>query len=430
MTSLKPLGSGGGDGTARLPAASSAAVAFILKGYPRLSETFIAQEILGLEQRGIEILIVSLRQPTDPAIHDLHRRIKADVLYLPEYLKDDPARVRAGRRYAAGLPGLARAEKAFRRDLKRDRTVNRWRRWGQAQVLARELPADIGWLHVHYLHTPASVARYAALLTGRGWSFSAHAKDIYTTPKWELRAKLADAAWGVTCTAANRDYLARLTDRPSDIGLVYHGLDFARFPAAPGSSPRKRGAPRIVTIGRAVEKKGFDDLLKALARLGDTVDWRFEHIGGGALLEKLKSQAERLGIADRVTFRGAQPHDKVIDALLKADLFVLPSRIAKSGDRDGLPNVLMEAQALGVACIATPVSAIPELIEDGRTGLLTPPRDPAALSKAILRLARDDTLRMRLAKAGHDRVRAHFDTTPGLDLIAARLRAAVARKAA
>lgn len=407
-------------------------VAVLVKGYPRLSETFIAQEILGLERRGIEVLIVSLRKPTDPAIHELHRQIRAEVLYLPEYLKDDPARVRAGRRHSEGLPGYAAAEAVFRRDLARDATVNRWRRWGQAQVLARELPADVGWLYVHYLHTPASVARYTALLTGSGWSFSAHAKDIWTTPQWELKDKLADADWGVTCTAVNRDYLGGLADRDDKVGLVYHGLDFSRFPDAPPPTAHDGGAGgavRILTVGRAVEKKGFDDLLRALARIDPGIDWTFEHIGGGQLLKKLKALSDRLGIADRVTFRGALAHEDVIDAFRSADLFVLPSRIARSGDRDGLPNVLMEAQALGVACIATPVSAIPELIGDGRTGLLSPPRDPAALAEAISRLARDPDERARMARAGHDRVRGDFDTAPGLDRVTAMLKDALARNA-
>lgn len=408
-------------------------VAVIVKGYPRLSETFIAQEILGLERRGIEVLIVSLRRPTDPAVHDLNRGIKAEVLYLPEYLKDDPPRVRAGRRHVEVLPGLSQAETAFRADLARDPTAGRWRRWGQAAVLARELPDDVAWLHVHYLHTPASVARYAALMTGRGWSFSAHAKDIWTTPQWELRAKLADAAWGVTCTAANRDYLQSLTDRPNSVRLVYHGLDFSRFPAA--GAPRghdggARGPVRILTVGRAVEKKGFDDLLRALGRVANRIDWRFEHIGGGALLAKLKDQAERLGIADRVVFRGPLAHGQVIAAFQRADLFVLPSRIARSGDRDGLPNVLMEAQALGVACIATPVSAIPELIADGATGVLVPPRDAIRLAEAIVHLASDPDLRARLAVAGHDRVRGEFSAEPGFDRIAGLVRNALARKAA
>lgn len=228
-------------------------VATILKGYPRLSETFIAQEILGLEKRGIPQLIVSLRHPTETKIHDLNREIAADILYLPEYLKDDPERIRRARRWAESQPGYRRSLRAFGKDFRRDPTANRRRRFGQACVLAHELPPDVDWLHAHFLHTPASVARYAALLRGMGWSFSAHAKDIWTTPQWDLREKLAEADWGVTCTRANVEYLRQLSRMPEKLHLVYHGLDFSRFPAVE-PRPHGPGAVTIVSVGRAVER--------------------------------------------------------------------------------------------------------------------------------------------------------------------------------
>src|SRR6266516_2104501 len=150
-------------------------VAFVLKGYPRLSETFIAQEIRALEERGLDIQIVSLRHPTDRARHPVHGQIRAPVLYLPEYLKDEPRRVLEGWRRARLLPGYAAARRAWLADLARDPTPNRIRRFGQALVLAAELAPDIAHLHAHFLHTPASVARYAAMLRGLPWSVSAHA---------------------------------------------------------------------------------------------------------------------------------------------------------------------------------------------------------------------------------------------------------------
>jgi glycosyltransferase involved in cell wall biosynthesis len=405
-------------------------IATIVKGYPRLSETFIAQEILGLERRGIAQLIVSLRRPTEGVVHDINREIKAETLYLPEYLKDDPTRVREGRRWAEAQPGFRDALKAFRADLKRDPSVNRRRRFGQACVLARELPRDIDWIHTHYLHTPASVARYAALIRGMGWSFSAHAKDIWTTPEWELRRKLADAAWGVTCTRANLDYLRSLTDAPGKISLVYHGLDFSRFPALPAPQVKARGTFTIVSVGRAVEKKGFSDLLRALPILGQDADWRFEHVGGGPLSAGLKDQARRLGIADRIAWHGAQDRAFIFSMLARADLFVLPSRLARSGDRDGLPNVLMEAQAFAVPVLATDVSGIPELVTHGKTGWLVPERDPARLADAIRRLIDDGDLRLRLAKAGAKNVRERFSAEPGIDFVAAKLNASRARRKA
>src|SRR6516165_8824680 len=185
-----------------VPSVSAVAncVAFVLKGYPRLSETFIAQEILALERRGLEILIASLRHPTDRTIHPVHRSIRAELLYLPEYLYQEPHRVWDGWRRSRRYPGYARARAVWLGDLRRDPTPNRIRRFGQALVLAAELPPDVDHLHAHFLHTPASVARYAALITGLDWTFSAHAKDIWTTPDWEKREKLADAEWAVTCT--------------------------------------------------------------------------------------------------------------------------------------------------------------------------------------------------------------------------------------
>lgn len=402
-------------------------VAILVKGYPRLSETFIAQEIAGLEDRGFSSLIVSLRQPGETQLHPVHRRIKADLLYLPEYLKDDPARVKAGRDFAARQPGYAAARAVFEADLERDHTANRYRRFGQACVLAHELPEDIGWLHTHYLHTPASVARYAALIRGLGWSFSAHAKDIWTTPAWELAEKLGSACFGVTCTAANRDYLRDLAPHPERVELVYHGLDFSEVkPLDERVNARREAGPfNIVSVGRTVEKKGFADLIRALAILKDR-DWHFDHVGGGALTKALHAQAEKAGIADRITWHGSLARRAVFDLLARSDLFVLPSRIARSGDRDGLPNVLMEAQAHRLPVISTEVSAIPELIDHGVTGLLVPERDPGALAAAMARLMDDPVLGRRLAAAGDEKVRRAFSPEPGIDRVAELLTGALA----
>lgn len=397
-------------------------LAVVVKGYPRLSETFIAQEILGLERRGIDQLIVSLRHPTDPAVHDLHREITAEILYLPEYLKDDPKRVAKGRSWAEDQPTFAKVRAAFNADLDRDRTPNRWRRFGQACVLARELPDDIGHIHSHYLHTPASVVRYAAMLRGMKWSFSAHAKDIWTTADWELREKLDDAAWGVTCTSVNLDHLRGLARHPDRISLVYHGLDFGRFPRLRPAGDGRGGPVELVSVGRLVEKKGYDLLLRSLARLPDHLDWRLTHIGGGTLGRKLAVRADRLGIAGRIDWRGAQPREVVFDTLQRSDIFVLPSQVARSGDRDGIPNVLMEAMAFGLPCISTHVSAIPELVIDGETGLLVPQRDVPALTSALERMIGSADLRRRLGKAGNKRVRAAFSTDPGLDRLAKMFR--------
>jgi glycosyltransferase involved in cell wall biosynthesis len=400
-------------------------VAFVLKGYPRLSETFIAQEILALERLGLEILIVSLRHPTDRAIHPIHRQISAALLYLPEYLHRELARIWRGWLRSRRLPGYSAALAAWLSDLKRDPTPNRIRRFGQALALAAELPHDIGHIHAHFLHTPASVARYTALLTGLGWTVSAHARDIWTTPKWEKRIKLAEAEWIVTCTEIARSHLAGLISRPHALWRCYHGLDLERFEAAPrhtswrdGSDPRQ--PVLILSVGRAVAKKGYDDLLDALGLLPADLEWRFIHIGGGTLDGALRLQAERLGLSHRIEWRGAMAQPAVLAAYREADLFVLASKVAKDGDRDGLPNVLIEAQSQRLACVSTDVSAIPELIEQNVTGLLVPPGNPIGLAEALERLIRDPEERARLGAAGEHRVRRHFSMEAGIDLLATR----------
>jgi glycosyltransferase involved in cell wall biosynthesis len=391
-------------------------VAFVLKGYPRLSETFIAQEIRALEARGLDIRIVSLRHPTDRKRHATHEAIRAPVLYLPEYLWHEPLRVFSGWRWSRRLPGYGKAFRTWLRDLRRDPTPNRIRRFGQALVLAKELPDEVGRLHAHFLHTPASVTRYAAMMRELPWTVSAHAKDIWTTPDWEAREKLLAAEWAVTCTAAGLERLGGLA--PGRTALVYHGIEAARFPPPP---PRRDADELVIlSVGRAVEKKGYDDLLDALGLLPKDLAWRFVHIGGGALAKDLRRRADALGISDRIDWRGAQSQDVVLAAYREADLFVLASRIAGDGDRDGLPNVLMEAQSQRLAVVSTNVSGVPELVADGETGVLVPPSDPAALARAIEALLRDPARRAALAAAGEIRVRRSFAAERGFADLAQR----------
>jgi glycosyltransferase involved in cell wall biosynthesis len=397
----------------------------VLKGYPRLSETFIAQEIRALERCGLNLRLYSLRHPTDPAVHPVHREIVSPVSYLPEYLHQEPLRVYRAWGRVRRLPGYGRAVRIWLGDLRRDFTRNRVRRFGQACVLAAELPAGVTRLHAHFLHTPASVARYASLMTGLPWSCSAHAKDIWTTPAWEKREKLAELDWLVTCTAVGRDHLAGLAPAAGRVRLIYHGLDFDRWPRPPVERPGRDGSrpddPAILlSVGRAVEKKGYDDLLAALALLPPSLHWRLIHIGGGELGPPLHARAEALGLTSRLTWLGAQPQEAVLRNYRSADLFVLASRVAADGDRDGLPNVLMEAQSQGLACLATRVSAIPELIEDGATGMLTEPGDPKALAGALNTLIRNPATRAALGAAGAARIRERFSMDGGIELLAER----------
>ena len=301
------------------------------------------------------------------------------------------------------------------------------RRFGQAAVLAAELPADIRWLYAHFIHTPSAVTRYASLMTGLPWSCSAHAKDIWTSPDWELKANLGSARWAVTCSAIGREKLASLADTETKVRLLYHGLDLARFaqfdrPQSANDGRDSANPVRILAVGRAVEKKGFDVLLRALAQLPSDVHWRLAHIGGGELRQALKAEADARGLSDRIEWRGALEQRAVLDAYRSSDLFVLPCRIADDGDRDGLPNVLVEAQSQKLACLSTTVSAVPELIEHGRTGMLVAPEDADALARALAQLVTDPALRARLGAAGEARVRSSFDFRSGVASLSQQFR--------
>ncbi|MBB4955767.1 glycosyltransferase involved in cell wall biosynthesis [Agrobacterium vitis] len=399
--------------------ASPKKITVLLKGYPRLSETFIAQELLGLEKAGFELELVAMRRPTDTKRHPVHDEIRAPVHYLPEYLHQEPIRVLKALTKTSRLPGFGAMLRQFCKDLPRDFSRNRLRRLGQAMVLVAEWPGKAEWLHAHFIHTPASVAFYASLLRGMGWSVSAHAKDIWTSSDWDLADKLAHVNWAVTCTRAGYDQLSALAKdrRVGDrkvVHLSYHGLDLQRFPHFDGPRSLRdatdaQNPVRLLSVGRAVKKKGYDVLLRALASLPNTFCWTLTHIGGGEELVRLRALADELGIADRITWKGAMDQLDVLRHYRESDLFTLACRITADGDRDGLPNVLVEAASQNLMAVSTTVSGISELFVDGENGLLVAPDDPEALAAALMRAMREPDLRHRLGAAAEQKVRQDFD---------------------
>ncbi|QCQ22265.1 glycosyltransferase [Desulfoglaeba alkanexedens] len=358
----------------------------VLKGYPRISESFISTEFLLLESRGVPIQIFSLRRPREDFTHRYVSRIRAPVTYLPEYVLPhwktlvasnlDLARRQPSRYLRCFVSALHRA---FRR--RKGATVRHFLQAGHLAAL-RLTDSQVGHLHAHFCHTPTSVALFASELTGLPFSFTAHAKDIYTSEPDQLRRKIAKARFVVTCTAYNAAYLKELAGRETPIHTIYHGidLDFFRY----GASPRKAPPFRILSVGRLVPKKGYDDLLAALKildRLG--IDFEFFHIGTGEDENRIHALAENLGLSRRVRFLGTLPHEDVIHHYREAHCFALACKVAPNGDRDGIPNVIAEAMAVGVPVVSTRVSAIPELVEDGRTGTLVEPENPEALAWAL-----------------------------------------------
>jgi glycosyltransferase involved in cell wall biosynthesis len=256
-------------------------------------------------------------------------------------------------------------------------------------------------------------------LSGIPYAFTAHAKDIYLSDPETFRAKLEGARAVVTCTQYNRDFLSKQYGRLGDgkILCVYHGIDVSQFNFSL-SVKAEFGEPVILSVARLVEKKGLGDLITATHLLRNRGRaFQVEIIGSGPQRETLKAQAKRLELADRVKLSGAQAHDIVCAAYQRASVFVLPCVIAANGERDGIPNVLLEAMASGVPVVSTPVSGIPELIESGVDGLLVPPNDPAAVAEAIEKLLTSSQLRESLACAARAKIESLFS----LDTSAERL---------
>mgnify|MGYP000922308475 FL=1 len=383
----------------------------VLKGYPRISETFISNEIRLLEEMGLCVRIISMRKPRESFSHASVKRIKAQVIYLPENMLPHlhsllyHNAVLFLQKPGTYLKAFAYMVSRFLK-VRRSATIKHLLQGGYLVRVAGN--GGLAHLHAHFAHSPTSVALYAGMLAGLPVSFTGHAKDVYTQDPERLAEKVNEAAFVVTCTGHNKEYLDRLAPDAA-IFKVYHGIDLSLFvPGEPRFSPKPPFA--ILSVARLTAKKGLANVLRALAVLaGEGVDFTYELVGEGEDKAMLKELAASLGIADKVRFLGAMPHEAVLTHYRRADAFVLGCRVLDNGDRDGIPNVLVEAMAMGVPCAATTVSAIPELITDGETGLLTPPDDPGAMAGALRRLLTDEALRRRMIPAAMARVREGFD---------------------
>jgi glycosyltransferase involved in cell wall biosynthesis len=279
-------------------------------------------------------------------------------------------------------------------------------------LAARLRDVDAGHLHAHFAHGPASVAQFASQLTGVAFSFTAHAKDIYTSPPELLKAKLRAARFVVTCTDYNAEHLARLAGEPWAGGIhrIYHGVNFDRFRYSGRSDSVGPRVPVCLSIGRLVEKKGFRYLIEAagiLRSAGRCLTFRI--VGGGDQRGALEAEIARAGLAGVVELTGAMPQEELLPQYERASLFVLPCVVTDNGDRDGIPNVLVEAMRMGVPVVSTAISGIPELVIDDETGVLVPPRDPRALASAIAALLDDPARAQRLAFRAAHHVAERFD---------------------
>ena len=396
-------------------------IAFVLKGYPRLSESFIAQEILYLENLGLKISIYSLRKPTDVLIHSNHNKINAQVTYLPEYLHNNFFLLIKSWLKSRKYPGYKKALSLWLKDLKRDFSRNRFRRFGQALVLANQIPKNIDHIHSHFLHTPFSVAKYTSIIINKTFSISAHAKDIWTIPEWEIKEKLNSCSWLVTCTKYNFNYLNNLSNK-NNVHLVYHGIDLTFFSTYKKTYDENIGLnfnnPIIIlSVGRLVEKKGYDILMKALSKIDTKINWKLDHVGDGPLKVEIRNLANKLNISNKINWRGSLNHNEIVDLYKSSHIFILPSIITNSGDRDGLPNVLMEAQSQGLPCISSNLPSIKELIVDSKHGLLCEPGSVEQITDSITELINSPKKRKYIGLNGQKLVKEKFDVNPGIEKI-------------
>ncbi|MDR6555717.1 glycosyltransferase involved in cell wall biosynthesis [Arthrobacter pascens] len=384
---------------------SEPVTAYVLKMYPRFSETFIVSEILAREARGERIEIFALRPTTDARFHPELARVKAPVTYLGRPQSSSGVWESFRTAASAGLTDdVARAFGELAAADPDDAV--------QAINLATELQRrNVRHLHAHFASAATAVTRLASLITGIPYSFTAHAADIFrdTVSREDLRAKLSDAHHVVTISDYNLRYLRHHFPQQADrLRLVRNGLELARFTYR---DPRPVGTTvRMAAVGRLVEKKGFQHLLPALASLiGSGVRADVRIAGTGMMAEELQSALDGLGLSRHVRMLGPQTQDQIHELLDWADVFVAPCVVGSDGNADGIPTVLLEAMATGTPCVSTTVTGIPEVIRDGSTGVLVEPGNPAALAAAIRRVTLPGADRTLLARNARALIEQEYD---------------------
>ena len=389
-------------------------LAYVLKRFPRISETFIAAELIELERQGEHVSVFALIDPNEPFRHDFLQHLRADVTYLPERLLAEPRRVgRALVRAFLAAPGAWLRAARWALSM---RTAAAWRLVVQATVLRAEMArAGIDHAHAHFATEGAELARLARMMGGPPYSLTTHAKDIYhedVRPE-DLRRKLGPALFVATVSEANRTYLTSVLGGNGHIHVVPNAVDLRRL----GGGVERRPEPDlVVSIARLVEKKGLADLVEACRLLRERgLAVRLRVAGDGPLFDPLRAAADRAGLED--AFPGALPHEEVRALYARAAVFCLPCVVASTGDRDGLPTSVLEAMAYGVPVVTTDVNGLPDVVLHGETGLVVPEHDPPALADALERLLSDPELARRVGDQGRRHVEQSFSLERSVELL-------------
>lgn len=387
-------------------------ISYIIGTYPSFSTTFIDREIRMMRQWGLELHLLAIRQPVlHSALSQEQQLYQQEVIYLipVKWLSFLGGHLcflltRPGTYLGTLLYLLTRPHSSFK-----DRLMT-FLHFAEGVYAAHLLKKQsVNHLHAHFVDRAAIVALVSSRLLNVPYSLTAHANDIYVRPVL-LHTKISEAKFITTCTAYNEAYLLQTMGEELDgkLYLAYHGLDLTHY--QPSSSQPRRDCPLVLSVGRLTEKKGFPYLIAACRRLKDQgYDFTCDIVGEGPQRQELETLIAQLGLEDMITLCGAVPHEVVIEKYKKSTLFVLPCILSKDGDRDGIPNVLLEAMAMQIPVVSTRHSGIPELVQDRVNGLLVSPNDVEALTDALAELLDDPDLRAQLGKQGQRKVVKDFD---------------------
>ena len=397
------------NGTSRPPR-----VLYVVSLFPCWSETFIVREIATLIAAGADVRILSLKAAHEKMVQPDAERMLDRVRHPLPKAAAALARAKAFAAHPAILSSaMLRVTRALaHRPMDLAKSLEAIARGAEQLDWIRSFDPDV--IHAHWGTFPSTVAWVLSKILGKPFGFTCHAHDIFVNNHL-LKEKVESAAVPVTISRFNVEWLAdRATPRARErLRIVHCGVDLASFPFQGGrKAPAGEGGGELLAVGRLDPIKGFDVLVDALGELAKTGrKFRCRIIGSGPLEGDLRARIDRYGIGDRVELMGARPQAEVRAALYAASVFVLPSVVTATGDRDGIPVSLMEAMALGTPVVSTRVSGIPELIEDGREGLLVPEKDAPALAAAIARLLDDPALGPRMAVAARAKVEREFDAS-------------------
>ncbi len=393
----------GGSAPGERPA-SPRGIGYVLKVFPRVSETFVINEIRILEQMRGGLTVFSLHRPEAEVRHGILRDLTSPLHYVEGATEPTPRESRKATGRLMEHFDIAEADRALL-------LPRRYVRLAMALAgMVKE--SRIRHLHAHFASRSAHVAALAAALARCSYSVTAHAKDIYhcEVDPAVLRWKLAHASFVVTVTDYNKRHLDELLGDSAGarcVVRVYNGIDLSRFVAAPYAAARPG---RIVAVGRLVPKKGFDVLIEAchlLRRRG--VAFTCEIFGSGAGETSLREQVERSGLRSLVSLPGSLTTEEVGERLREAAVVALPCVVDTQGNVDALPTVLLEAMGTARPVVSTRLSGIPEIVADGETGLLVPPRDAAQLADALQALLSDPARAGEMGRAGRQRAERLFD---------------------